>query len=821
MKKTADFIVERRFWILAVVLILTGVFGMMIPKVKVITDMTEYLADDSSMKIGMDIMDEEFPDAQEDYTIRVMFRGLTEEEKLSMRQRLAGIRYVTKVDYKPGDAGFNSGDHVKYVLHTDYDYESSEEKSVEASLRSDFSENDMQFANDSGDHPNIPTYVMVGLVAILLVILIIMCSSWIEPFLFLFTIGIAVVLNFGTNIMLGSIAETTFSVTAMLQLVLSMDYSIILSNRYRQELTNTDDRKAAMKAAVAGAFSSIFSSSFTTVVGLLALVFMKFKIGPNMGVVLAKGVFLSVVCVFLILPGLLIMCSGLMEKTKKSSPKIPTGGLARFCYKYRIALASAFLLLFAGVLYLQSRTTVSYAAISNDAVADVFPKDKTVVVLYDNRDDARMTALASEMEQWDGVKSASNYSNTLGRQYTSAEILDAIDDLSESMGNDNSREIAATESMFNMLYFLYRGNTPGTMTLGEFLQFLSQDVMTDPAFAPYLAGVDAQAFAPLTAQPSGDLLTTPMSTEEMAALLGNMSAGFDANTVKMMYLYHDANLPSAGNGTMSIEQLMNFLNDAVVQDPTFAMFLDEEMVSDIRQWANDLNDGIRQLKGPNYSRLILSVTISEEGSETDGFYRALNDRCEDNVGRYFFIGSSAMNYEMSQTFHDELTLITVLTAVAIFLVVLITFRSPLVPLVLVLLVQCGVYITITVIGFQGYSINYLALLIVQCILMGSMIDYGILFSNYYRDARRSESVPEALKKAYEGSIHTILTSGLIIVIVTAVFGQCFGEPTVEQICRTISMGAASAILLILFILPGVLACLDRFTAGRGSLRTNK
>ena len=215
------------------------------------------------------------------------------------------------------------------------------------------------------------------------------------------------------------------------------------------------------------------------------------------------------------------------------------------------------------------------------------------------------------------------------------------------------------------------------------------------------------------------------------------------------------------------------------------------------------------------------VTVPEEGEVTNAFYEKMEKSLKELSGDYYLVGSSAMNYEMSQTFSKELLLITLLSAGAIFLVVLITFRSLGVPIVLVLLVQTGVYITISAVGFQGYSINYLALLIVQCILMGSMIDYGILYSNYYREARRTCGRPEALKQAYAGAIHTILTSGLIIVTVTGILGQCFGEPTIEQIIQTISIGALSAIILILFVLPGVLACFDRFTAGKNRLKKDE
>ena len=306
MKKIADFIVEKRVFLIISVIIITIISGLLIPKVNVNTDMTKYLPDESSMKIGMDIMDESFPEAEIDNTIRVMFTGLDYAGILQTEKNLAEIPYVTDVDYEEDDEDYNKDQYTKYVLHMEYDYGSPEEDKIFETLDRDFSYNRMTYMDDSGNSPGLPLWVMIFAVSLLMVILLIMSGSWFEPLLFLFTIASAVVINLGSNLILGTISENTFSVTAILQLVLSMDYSIILINRYRQELENTEDKKAAMKAAVSGAFSSISSSSLTTVVGLLALVFMSFKIGFDMGVVLAKGVFLSVVCVFLMLPGLTV-----------------------------------------------------------------------------------------------------------------------------------------------------------------------------------------------------------------------------------------------------------------------------------------------------------------------------------------------------------------------------------------------------------------------------------------------------------------------------------------------------------------------------------
>ncbi len=133
-----------------------------------------------------------------------------------------------------------------------------------------------------------------------------------------------------------------------------------------------------------------------------------------------------------------------------------------------------------------------------------------------------------------------------------------------------------------------------------------------------------------------------------------------------------------------------------------------------------------------------------------------------------------------------------------------------IPALLVLVVQCGVYITVSTCGLMGYSIYYLALLIVQCILMGATIDYGILFTNYYRESRMTLGIRQAVIAAYKGAGHTILTSGLIMILVTGVIGFSPANETIRQICLTISIGTLSAVVLIVLLLPGMLMALDKF-----------
>lgn len=345
MQKIAAFIVKKRKLLLVVMLALAVVCAALMPFVGINTDMTKYLPDSSQMRIGMDRMNEAFPDVAETYTIRVMFRGLDARDKLAIREQLAEIPNVDSVAYEPDSDDYNRGDATLYKLTTQYDYNSDEEAQIERDVADRFADYDVAVRSDDTSTPDIPPIVFILSIVLVTTILLIACPSYFEPVLFLLTIGVAVLLNQGTNIILGETSDVTASISAILQLALSMDYSIILMNRYRQELQADPDREAAMTRALTAAFGSITGSSVTTIVGLLMLVFMRFKIGMDLGIVLAKGVLCSLLCVFTVLPGLILWADKLVRKTTKK-PRAPKrarrsvlAALGRFSYRWQIGRA--------------------------------------------------------------------------------------------------------------------------------------------------------------------------------------------------------------------------------------------------------------------------------------------------------------------------------------------------------------------------------------------------------------------------------------------------------------------------------------------------
>lgn len=895
MKRLTNFIVSKRLVILAIMLVLTAISVFLVPKVRVNSDMTKYLPDDSSMRQGLSLMEKEFPAEEESYTVRVMLKGLSSEKKAEVRDALAAIDNVESVTYEKTSSDYNSGEYTLYILNTGYGYDTEEEAAIERQVAEEFADYDVTVKNDDSSAPEIPLSVYFAAFGIILVVLLISCGSYFEPVLFLATIGIAVVLNLGTNFFLGEISDVSFGIAAVLQLALSMDYSIILMNRYRQELDKTDNRREAMANALRAAFGSITGSAVTTIVGLLVLVFMSFKIGADIGIVLAKGVAFSMLCVFTVLPALILLSHRLIEKTekKKRQEKADKKGLPAalggFSYRFRSVVAIAFVVLFLATGYLQSGTKTVYTLSEKDPIADVFPKDNTFVLIYENADEDRIAAIASALEKKDGVKSVVSYPSTIGKQCTVKEMTAMLSELGGGL--------QAEEKLLNIVYhYDHTNGKTEPMTLSDFLGFLSDTVAADPMFSGYIDQTSVKQLAGLKPFADKNTLTAPLppavlaqslgmdaeqvtqlfmlrygmeytpdktmsiyelvsfltervlpnpeyavmfdeatkatlyqaktvadavvsgreyTSKEMAELLGGMSDSFNENTVELLYLYRASLKQESAQSTLSPEALVKRL-EKLASDPLFSSLLTAEQKDGIAKAGAQLDDGVRQLKGETHSRMTVTTSLPVESEKTSVFVKELTKLCDETLSNeHHLIGNSIMVDEMESGFGREKLIITLLTAVSIFIVVALTFRSLAVPAILVLIVQCGVFITVSALGAIGGSMYYLALLIVECILMGATIDYGILFTSYYREVRAALPIKEAVIAAYKGSIHTVLTSGTIMVLITAVIGPLFGNPAIEQIVRTLSVGCASAIFLILFVLPGILALCDRIVVGKG------
>lgn len=712
MKKIINFITEKRNYILIIMLIITSICAYTMNKVNINQDMTKYLPSNSSMKKGIDILEKELPDVKNMSTIWVMIEDLEASKKLELYNELKSIPNIYTISYDNESDTYNKDNHTLYILTSKFNSNSKEMTEIKKELDNLTKEYNLIYELDS-DTTSVPIFIIIFAFIILLIILLIMCSSWIEPILFIITIGIAIIINLGTNYFLKEVSYTTYSIAAILQLVLTMDYSIMLLNRYREE-KKSHTNIIAMKEAIKGSFPSIMGSSFTTIVGLLALVFMSFKIGTDLGIVLAKGVLISLICIFTVLPSLILMFDKLIYKTHKKYPHINMEKIALFSQKYKYIISLTFIILFAILYFIKGTNIVTFNTPKDNTISKIFKKDNSIVLLYENKNEENIDEIINYLTTDDKVKTINTYKTTVGKKYNASELD----------------------------YFLKMQN-------------------------------------------------------------------IDINKEIIISIYKTIYQDKYNNDSkLTLEELINFI---IQNQNNFKNMINDDMFLEINNANNMIQETKKMFVGENYSIINISTSYKEESKDTFTFIDKLDKECKNKLnGKYYFIGNSIMNYEMSNNFNYEMNKLTIITIVLIFLVVLLTFKSVIIPLILVLLIQCAVYLLMTIIKIMDLKVYYLSLLIVQSILMGATIDYAILFTNYYLESRKNNSIKISLKETYNKSIHTILTSSMIMIIITGVLGFIFTDPAIGEICHIIAIGVTLAVLLILFVLPSIITLFDKY-----------
>ena len=380
---------------------------------------------------------------------------------------------------------------------------------------------------------------------------------------------------------------------------------------------------------------------------------------------------------------------------------------------------------------------------------------------------------------------------------------------------DMASALGMEQEQLRKLYLIYEqehsGSSGKKLSVQDFVVFLSEELEDNEELAKNMEQDSVDTVGSAKILVDAVVSGKKYSPEKLYEIIRDFNSDMDKNTLQLLYLYHDSKYYGNPDWKLSINQLVNYMVNELYEDEVFSELLEDDTRDSIKEVQEQLEEAAQLLHSDQYSRMMLDMNGMDEMDHIEEFYDSIHTELDRILeGNYYLIGDSAMSYEMSHRFDKELVFITLLTAVAIFLVVAVSFRKFVLPLVLVLLVQCGVYITVTIIGIRGSGLYYLTLLMVECILMGSTIDYGILFSTYYREGRKKMNRKNSLINAYRGAIHTIMTSGSILVIVTGVLSQYFPDPSTAQICQNISIGALCASLLILFILPGILVTVDRF-----------
>ena len=422
--------------ILAVALLVPSLIGMIMTRINY--DMLTYLPGDIDTVVGQDILMDEFGKGAFSF---VIIEGMDPKDVSSLREDISHVDHVDTVLWYDDFAdvsvpmeilpsklydAFNSGDSTMLAIFFDTSTSSDDTMEAITAIRSIagkqcFVSGMSAMVTDLKDlcEKEEPIYVGIA-VALACVAMMIFMDNWITPFVFLMSIGMAILLNMGTNYFLGEISYLTKALSAVLQLAVTMDYSIFLWHSYEEQKSMYEDNKEAMAVAINNTLTSVVGSSITTVAGFIALCFMSYTLGLDLGIVMAKGVILGVIGCVTTLPSMILVLDKLLQKTSHKSLLPDMGKVASGITK----VFPVFLILFLGLVL---PSYLSYKATNNEVYYDLgetLPEDMAYVVansklqedfgvgathmvlVSTDVSDTDVRAMIHEMENVEGIKYA-------------------------------------------------------------------------------------------------------------------------------------------------------------------------------------------------------------------------------------------------------------------------------------------------------------------------------------------------------------------------------------------------------------------------------
>ncbi len=663
-----------------------------------------------------------------------MVTNITCEEADAIAERLRERKDVYMLSFDDSSEHYNDFSALYGITFT---YPEDDPRALEAlqEVEDELSSHDLyvstSMGNQSAETIQKEMQTVSLLVAVIVVLVLIFTSqTYAEIPVLILTFGASAVLASGTNFLLGTISFVSDSVTIVLQLALSIDYAIIFCNRYKEEHATLSIREADI-IALSKAIPEITSSSLTTIGGLIAMMFMQFGLGPDMAICLIKAIFFSLLSVFTLMPGLIMLFGNLMDKTHHKSfiPRISAVG--SFDYYTRFVIAPAFILLIIAAFLTQNRCPFVYGytqiktpiqneyQVAQGMIDDTFGKSNMVALMVPAGDYEKEGRLMSALERRPEVDHCQGLANTAAMDdYTLTDKLTARE-FAELM--DVDYEVA------QLLYMAYAVN--------------------DENYAKLINGISGYSV------PLIDIV---------------------------MFLYQEVE-----EGYVTLEDdLYDTLSQANSQ----------------MQMAKD------QLQGEHYSRMLVYLTLPEEGEETFAFL----DEIHAIAGNYYeqdkvvVAGNSTSEYDLKKTFDVDNTVVSVVSILAVLVVLLFTFLSAGMPVLLIMVIQGAIWINFSFPALTDTNLFFIGYLIVSSIQMGANIDYAIVISGRYMELRKVMEKKEAIRETLNFAFPTIITSGSMMVLAGFAIGQLTSDAAICGIGQCLGRGTVISILLVMFVLPQIL-----------------
>ncbi len=668
MEGISRVVVKRRKLIVLMTLLLTVISAICFFNVKINYNMTDYLPESANSTVALNLMEDEFSEAVPN--CNVMMDEVSIVEAVDIKGKLESIDGISNVTWLDDvvdlkqplevlDADVVDDYYVDGSALFSVTIDDGKEQQVTDEIKTVLGEDAKLSGSavEQADSQRLASTQTISAICVLgpliILILILATTSWLEPFIYLTAIGAAVLVNLGTELFRGEISYVTLAVAPILQMAVSLDYAVFLSSAFEKNKKKAPNNGIAMVWAMQEASKSILASALTTIFGFFALTLMNFRIGPDMGVSLVKGVILSLVACLTFLPAAILLLNRFIEKTrhKKFIPEF--GRIAKTAVKIRVPVFIAVLAV-SGFCYIaQSKNTFTYG--SGDAAANT--------------------------EEATAIK--------------------------EKFGENNIMVLLVTK---------------------------------------------------------GDITKEMLLTKDIEAI-------------------------------PEVDTVMSYANQVGAAIPK--QYLSNEIRSNFY--------------GKNYGRIIIYSDLPSEGKESFALVEKVRDLAKGYYGDdVYSCGQSANLYDMKNTVEADNSMVSLVTMVAIYLILAFTLKSWFLPLLLILTIKASIWVNMSIPFFTGSSLIYLGYLVVSTVQMGATIDYAILLTDHYMINRKKRTQKEAMEKTLAEVIPSVLVSAAILAIAGFALAFVSSNEMVKALGILIGRGALIPLVLVNLCLPAMLFFVDKF-----------
>ena len=677
MKKFGKGVVKCRvlILILSIVLLIPSAIGYFNTRVNY--DILSYLPDEIETMKGQEILKDDFGIGA--FSLCVV-EGMENKDVVALERKIEEVPHVKKVVWYDTIADlslpmevlpkevyevFNNDDTDSTLMAVLYDTGMSEDETMDAVKEIRKLADGQCFVSgmsavitdikDLSDK-EVPIYVLIAVILAIVVLSLTMDSA-VVPVFFLLSIGMAIIYNLGTNIMQGEISYVTQALAAVLQLGVTMDYSIFLWHSYEEECANTDDHKEAMANAITNTITSVVGSSITTVAGFVALCFMSFTLGLDLGIVMAKGVVFGVIGCVTILPSMILIFDKAVQKTRHRAVIPDLGRIAGWVVRHYKWFIAAFVVILFPALYGYTHTDVYYD------LAGTLPKD--------------LPSIVANQKLEDSFDMNATHIYLIDSSLPTKDVVEMIDEVNE------------------------------------------------------VDGVKA--------------------TIGLEAILG---AGFPKEM-----------LPS---------------------------------------------DLLKVVQNDEYELLMVSSEYAVASDEVNAQCDKLDEILDKYDTKGMLIGEAPCTKDLINITNEDFARVSAVSIVAIFVIIFFVFKSISLPIILVAVIEFAIFINMGIPAYTGTVLPFIASIVIGTIQLGATVDYAILMTNKYKNARYDGlEKKEAITQALQGSIQSIIVSALSFFSATFGVGVYSNIDMISSLCILMSRGAIISMFVVIFILPSMFMIFDK------------